>query len=82
MEKKPTRMIKQIKIIGAPHPAEFSRSPINKDPDHAPTRFDADIIPKNAKLTKINQKSIVFFRVFFSWTTYWDQTFCGQTRYL
>ena len=50
MEKNPTRIIKQIKIIGAPHPAEFSNTPISKDPDQAPTRFEADIIPKKRKI--------------------------------
>ena len=51
MEKNPTRIIKQIKIIGAPHPAEFSNTPISKDPDQAPTRFEADIIPKKRKIS-------------------------------
>ena len=38
-------MTNAINIIGAPHPAEFNKRPIRSEPDHAPMRFEDDIIP-------------------------------------
>ena len=63
MEKNPTRIIKQIKIIGAPHPAEFSNTPISKDPDQAPTRFEADIIPKKRKISTLSIIAFIQYQV-------------------
>ena len=41
----PIRMTHAIKIMGAPHPAALSRSPMSSDPLQPPIRFAALIMP-------------------------------------